>query len=448
MKTDTDNLSPHPCFECEGGILTLSHEDYHGDHPEIGAFTVPKIPIERCQSCGDSVFAEGAGEMIDAFLDKALNVISPEELQAFMSKYQLTQKAASQITGYGEKNISRWLSGRLRPSQSVSNFFRVLSANETAFEQLRSKNFSDNAPSATPEEERQPDTQEKDVLKSVDYPALVQFGIVTKTNSPKERRTQLCQWARVPDLLAFEKKMEEQMQQMAAFKDTSQKSNCVSGGVWTTVGEQVAAKIETSPYDRDKLRKAVKELKELTVHPIDQVAEQAQTILAKAGVALVFVPLMKESALRGCTRLLTPSKALIIHSLKFRSVSQFWIILFHEIAHLLLHITKPDQVFLDYEDQASNEQEQDADSWAHDSLFSVNRNLELSASHSKPAPWQLESYARKWKVHPAILAEIFNNRANREVIAYSYLRKEGLYPALTNSQVTTLMDQSKRLLSA
>jgi len=70
---------------------------------------------------------------------------------------------------------------------------------------------------------------------------------------------------------------------------------------------------------------------------------------------------MKHSAFRGCTQLLTPNKAVIIHSLKYRTVSQFWLILFHEIAHLVLHITNPGDVFEDYDDQATDPRETAAD---------------------------------------------------------------------------------------
>ncbi len=96
------------------------------------------------------------------------------------------------------------------------------------------------------------------------------------------------------------------------------------------LGERAARKLATEPYDRKKLRKAVKQLRELTHHPLESVVPEVKSILAGAGVALVILPIMKESALRGCTKLLSPSKAMIIHGLKFRSLSQFWIVLFHE----------------------------------------------------------------------------------------------------------------------
>lgn len=432
-----------PCFECEGGILLPVLQDHRGCHPKLGEFVVPDVPMLRCGQCGDTVIGDEGNARIDGFLDKALNAISPEEVQAFLAKYHLTQREASQITGLGEKNISRWMTGRSRPSESVSNFLRLLLADEAAFERLRQKRFSDASAASYPEEERQPDPEEKAVLKCIDYPMLADLGLVSRDKSPKERRTALCRWARCPDLIVFGTRMSGQMDKMVAFKDTGRKSNPISGGLWVWLGEQAAAEVQTAPFGRDKLRKAVKDLRELTQHPLESVAPQVKEILCQAGVALVFVPAMKETALRGCTRLLTPSRAMIIHSLKYRNLSQFWIILFHEIAHLLLHIEAPGDTFTDYEEQSTDPREVDADTWAYDALVSLDDELEFKAKSPVPAPWQVEQFARRIRVHPAIVAEVFNKRAGNEVISYSLMRMKGFFPTVDATVANKLMALSR-----
>ena len=100
--------------------------------------------------------------------------------------------------------------------------------------------------------------------------------------------------------------------------------------------------------------------------------------LSHAGVALVLLPKLFKSGLRGCTSLISPSRALIVHSLKFRSYSHFWLILVHEIAHLMLrHVSEVGQVLEDYETFEENEQERDADEWAWDTLYSLNHYREF-----------------------------------------------------------------------
>jgi putative zinc finger/helix-turn-helix YgiT family protein len=440
MKTKTSNPTESiPCFECEGGMLQPILEEYVTHHPKLGDITIPDVPMLRCDQCGDVVIGDEGNDRIDAFIDAALHVISPEEIQAFLTKYNLTQRRASEITGFGEKNISRWLTGRARPSESVSNFLRVLLADEQAFERLKQKNFSDDKTISCPVEDRQPDSNEKEILHCVDYSGLVKMGVVAKTRSPRERRRQLCALTRSADLIEFGQTMEQCMKRMAAFKDTGQKWNTVSGGLWGWLGEQAARKVETAPYSRDKLREAVAQLRELTPHPLASIADDVHSILARAGVALVFIPTMKESALRGCTRLLTPSKAIIIHGLKYRSISQFWIILFHEIAHLLLHISKPGESFADYEEQSGDSKEMAADEWAYDTLVSLDRELELRANSPNPQPWEVARFAETIRVHPAIVAEIFNHRSGKEVISFAYMKKKKMFPHLSDEETKALM---------
>lgn len=427
------------CFECDQGTLRPTLRDYATPLKDGKKITIPDVPMLECDHCGDSVINDEGNSRIDTFLDHLLNPISPEEVQQLLSKYHLTQKEASVITGYGEKNFSRWATGKARPSESVSNILRLLLSDEQAFDRLRNKNFNPQVKPSFPSEERQPDAEETEVLKSIDYSKLVSLELVEETLSPLKRRTNICQLTRSNDLSVFGNQMSNRFDSMAAFKDTTQKFNPISAGLWSYIGEQKAATITTAPYDTQKLHAAVVQLRELTQHPLEEVATQARDILADAGVALVFVPIMKGSALRGCTRLLTPTKALIIHGLKFRSLSQFWIILFHEIAHLLLHIQSSKDIFTDYQKQEQNQLEQDADAWAYDTLASLDLELEFKAKHPKPTIGQLKQYAQSIKIHPAIAAEIFNKRAGKEVISYSYLKSENLFPQLTETEFKALI---------
>jgi HTH-type transcriptional regulator / antitoxin HigA len=432
-----------PCFECDKGTLQPLLLDHPTTHPRLGNLTIPAVPMLRCDCCGDIVIGEEGNTYIDAFLDKALNVISPKEIQAFLDKYKLTQKRAAEITGYGEKNISRWLSGHSRPSESVSNFLRVLLAERSAFERLLMKNFPETVRSAFPTEERQPNEEEKEVLKLVDYKSLVRIGAVAPGSSPLVRRTELCRLLNVPDLTSFRDAATHKHRAMAAFKDTKQQSNHVSGAIWIELGLRAADKVEVKPYNRAELQKAVSQLRELTQSPLTGIIPKVRRILADAGVALVFAPGMKQSAFRGCTQLLTPNKAVIIHSLKYRTVSQFWLILFHEIAHLVLHITNPGDVFEDYDDQSTDPRETAADDWARDTLVFSDALIAFQARHEKPEPWQIQDFAQAVKVHPAIAAEVFNKKAGREVIKYSYLKMKGLFPHISESEAEELWKRNE-----
>jgi Zn-dependent peptidase ImmA (M78 family) len=169
---------------------------------------------------------------------------------------------------------------------------------------------------------------------------------------------------------------------------------------------------------------------------------EVRRILAEAGVALVFAPIMKRSGFRGCTQLLTPVKAMIIHGLKYRNVSQFWLILLHEIAHLVLHISNPGDVIADYDDQTSDPREMEADEWARNTLIYSDKLIAFQARNPTPEVWQIEQFARELKVHTAIAAEVFNKRAKAEVIQYARLNRLGLFPGLSEEEAAFLWENN------
>ena len=165
MKTKAANAAQvMPCFECDSGTMLPVTLEHHTSHPKLGEITIPGVPMLRCDHCGDTVIGQEGSARIDAFLSVALSSISPAEIQQFLDKYNLSQKQASAITGLGEKNISRWLNGHGRASESVSNFLGVLLADSQAFERLKQKNFTPAENAAYPAEERQPGAEEKEVF--------------------------------------------------------------------------------------------------------------------------------------------------------------------------------------------------------------------------------------------------------------------------------------------
>lgn len=441
-----NNATDFPCFECAEGTMHLVYEDFKTETSDLGTVTVPEVPMHRCDHCEACVVGDEGGEVIDAYLDKISGAITPKEIQAFLDKYKITQKQAAEITGYGEKNISRWLRGHMRPSKSVSNHLRTLLASTEAFEILRNRSWNHQGAPQLVIEERQPDEEEKKILSFVDYKVMSEMGLVAKSQSPKKKRSELCRLFNKPTLQEVQAETQSSWEKMAAYQDTNQESNRLSAGIWCWIGEQAAASIRVEPYDRDKLDAAVDTLREYSKHPeIIQVIPDVKEVLRQAGVALVFVPIMKQSALRGCTTLLTPAKAVIVHGLKYRNHAQFWRVLFHEIAHLMLHLNESGETIADYENQRDDRREQEADQWADDKLVASDELTRFYVRHPRPQCWELQTFAQSIKTHPAIVAEIYNKRAEREgrdPIPYSLLREKGLHPTIPVDHVKRLGKES------
>jgi HTH-type transcriptional regulator/antitoxin HigA len=444
MKAQHPDKTASPCFECENGTLHPIAKDYTAQFRGHDEITIKNVAMLRCDQCGDTVIGDEGNETIENELRRITKALSPVEWQAFLDRYELTQHQASAITGLGEKNISRWLRGKARASESISNYIRLLLASPAAFETLKEIKFTAGKPE-TSFEEKQPDTNEKIILKEVDYTKLSKIGLVTNSRSPLTQRTQLCQLIGHDNLVDFGEAMKAHCLRQAAFKDSQQQFSPISGGLWIKLGEMAAHRMTVAPYDRNKLADVADELRQFTQKEPQEVFNDVRERLASAGVALVVVPIFKRSAYRGCTRLLSPTKAMILHGLKFKNIAEFWKVLFHEIAHLILHVDTPDDVFAEYENRSDDPSEQEADEWADKSLINGEDLLSFIVRHRnrRPTLYDLHLFATDQKVHPAIAAEAVNRKTGFEAFPYAHLRKQGLFPVLSEAQADTMWQISR-----
>ena len=63
--SSTKIAQQNPCFECDDGILETVIEDYSGTLANGKSFIVPKVPMERCNLCGDTVIGIEGNRKID-----------------------------------------------------------------------------------------------------------------------------------------------------------------------------------------------------------------------------------------------------------------------------------------------------------------------------------------------------------------------------------------------
>jgi HTH-type transcriptional regulator / antitoxin HigA len=101
---------------------------------------------------------------------------------------------------------------------------------------------------------------------------------------------------------------------------------------------------------------------------------ELQRFCAECGVAVVFVreiPGKQGTRLCGAARWLTPEKALIQLSVRYKDDGNLWFSFFHEAAHILLHSKKA--FFVDDRiGEGADEQEVEADNFARNLLIPPN----------------------------------------------------------------------------
>ena len=188
--------------------------------------------------------------------------------------------------------------------------------------------------------------------------------------------------------------------QFAFRKSEAFESHLGSLSAWLRRGEVVAREIATQPFDEARLRASVPKLRQLTLSgDPKEFVPRVTEVCASAGVAVAFIPELTGCRASGVTQWLTPEKALIQLSLRYKSDDHLWFTIFHEVGHILLHGKK--EVFVEW-DGSDTEKEKQADRFAIEALIPAAqwKAIRSMGTYSKVA---IRSVAAKAGVAPGIV---------------------------------------------
>jgi hypothetical protein len=110
-----------------------------------------------------------------------------------------------------------------------------------------------------------------------------------------------------------------------------------SVAAWVREAELIARQLDLNAFDEAGLRSVLDQLRSLTRERVEDGVETAQQLCARAGVAFVIVPELRNTGISGCTRWLSERAVLIALTLRYKTDDQLWFTFFHEVGHVLLH---------------------------------------------------------------------------------------------------------------
>ncbi|MFA5829755.1 MAG: HigA family addiction module antitoxin [Candidatus Gracilibacteria bacterium] len=279
----------------------------------------------------------------------------------------ISQADLSLSTGLAEKTISEILNGKnpVTPETALK-FERVLGISKLGLLNMQSQYDAD---LLRIKETKRLEEESQHLGKFSCYLELVKLGYVKKTRDPVEKVEELLKFFAVDSLLAI-----RQVIPVAFRRSHVEKTNNESLAAWLKIGHIEANKLKTSEFDLEKLRNKLDEMRGLTTKDAGQYSKKLVELCAECGVALVYTPCLKNTNVNGATRWLTPKRALIQVSLRYKYADCFWFTFFHEISHLIKHSKK--EVFVDFNKGHDNsELEQEADQFAQ-------KKLKLSLKHN------------------------------------------------------------------
>lgn len=312
-----------------------------------------------------------------------------------LAERNLTQADLADRTGYTRKHINELVRGRAAISfeaalkletvlGSTADFWmrREVQYREALARQELNRQFKASAP----------------WLKRIPLASMVRLGWVERFPDSGQQVAVCLRYFGVATVEAWEATYAEPL---AAFRKSHKAETAgAAAAAWLRQGELQAAVIRTGEYSASGLRACLPRLRQLTMLTDPDAFVPALTgMCAEVGVAVVIVPAPQGCPAYGATRWLSPTKALLMLSNRYKTHDVLWFTFFHEICHLVQHSKK--MTVIEGASGLNPDLEEEADTFAANLLIPpayARRIEELPRD-----PDAIASFAREIGVAPGIV---------------------------------------------
>ena len=244
--------------------------------------------------------------------------------------------------------------------------------------------------------------EDADWLKELPLPWMRKLGLIRKTRNKGEQVLDCLRFFGVASVNAWHEQYKDPLVAFRASDKFQKKEGSVAA--WLREGERRATQISCDPFNKQAFKDALIGLRTLTTEPDPAIFMSRMTeICAKCGVAVVFVPVPPKCPAFGATRWLSPGKAMLLLSLRYRTNDYLWFSFFHEAAHLLLHGRK--LIFIEELEGLDSDHEKEADVYAKNLLIPPADAIRLRklASEKYLSKSKIRAFAREIGIAPGIV---------------------------------------------
>ena len=273
-----------------------------------------------------------------------------------------SQAEFSQRCGYTTKHASLLINGKASITEDTALKLERVLGGSARFWLVREAQYRE---TIARQEEIAALEAQADWLKQLPLTDMIKFDWIRKFSNKGQQVAECLQFFGVSSVDVWKKRYAEPLAAFKASNKFSKDGAAVSA--WLRQGERGATGIACKAFDKALFKQVLDDCRALTNEPDPAVfVPMLVDACAQAGVAVVFAPTPKGCPVSGATRWLTPDKALLMLSLRYKTNDHLWFAFFHEAGHILLHGKK--MLFLETKG-LNNEHEQQADQFASDLLI-------------------------------------------------------------------------------
>ena len=270
--------------------------------------------------------------------------ISPpgETMLETLEALGMTQVDLAERTGRSRKMINEIIKGKapITPKMAIE-LERVLDVPAT-FWNNRERQYRETLARL---EERERLQEQVEWLSDFPINAMAKWGWIEKC---REKVSQLQEVLRFFGIASSERwpEVTEKLNSQVAFrKSEAFEVDNTALIAWLRKGELDAKGLPCEKYNEKRFQETLNTIRRLSIEPPKVFQHELKQLCAACGVAVVFIPELSKTRVSGATRWLTPNKALIQLSLRYKSDDHLWFSFFHEAGHILKHGKK--EIFIE-----------------------------------------------------------------------------------------------------
>ncbi|MBM3701007.1 MAG: HigA family addiction module antidote protein [Actinobacteria bacterium] len=301
----------------------------------------------------------------------------------------ISQKELSERTGLTRKTINLIIQGKAHITPDTAYKFENVLGMPAGFWINLENNYQETLKRLELEEQA---GNEKWILDEVDYNQLVKLGWIDKACSKNDKVINLWKYFEVSSIKNL-KSVYPGLLRKSCYGNASNYAVMA----WITRGLKIAKQIKTEPYDKDKLKSLIPILRNLSQKK--DFYEELVKRCAEAGISFVALPHLNRTFIQGATRWISPEKALLLLSIRYRWLDIFWFSFFHELGHILMHSKK--ELFIECEND-NGQLEKEADDFAANTLIDLKKYA-LFVDKMYYTRESIVGFSAEIGVHPSIV---------------------------------------------
>lgn len=297
-----------------------------------------------------------------------------ETLRELLEEQDISQRELARRADLSPKHVNRLIQGLVPLSADIAQRLELVTGTPARIWNALEANYRSDL-----EQLRSRQALAVDVSWLGDLPvkALVDRG--TLPDQPSDKPSRMEQMLRFFGVASVGAWQDIYADTACAFRQTkAYEAKSGSVATWLRLGEIAAQDVYCKPYDAKAVESSLPDLRALTRQAPETFRARMRDICAACGIAVVFVEEIPGARASGVTRWLTPAKALVQLSLRYRTDDHLWFTFFHEVGHVLRH----GKTHVWIEDGASSgddPREAEADRFSRDLLISPRDAKGLSA---------------------------------------------------------------------